>query len=234
MSVDRPNPARIGVVIPTLNEAEALPALLQDLRRVLVPLDVVVADGGSADATVDIARSADARVVVTDTGRGKQLNAGADVARGGWLLFLHADSRLPAPARRALLVAVTNAPDLGWAVFRFAIDLPGRRGRWIEAGQRMRERLLRLPYGDQGLLVRRDLFDAVGGFPDLPLMEDVAMVGRLRQHAPLTVLPAPLVTSGRRHAARGPFGTGLRHTILMALYLVGVPPARLARWRGQR
>jgi rSAM/selenodomain-associated transferase 2 len=224
----------IGVVIPALDEEQLLPALLADLRRVVIPLDVVVVDGGSRDATARVAAAGGARVVASGKRRAAQLNAGAAVARGSWLLFLHADSRLPGAARRALLTAVTNEPDLAWAVFRFAIDVPGFWGGLITAAQRVRQRVLRLPYGDQGLLVRRDLFDSVGGFPDLPLMEDVALVRRLRRHAPLRTLPASLVTSGRRYAARGVVRTWLLHGALLVLYGLGVSPARLARWRARR
>jgi hypothetical protein len=223
----------MGVVIPTLDEERALPGLLADLGKVLVPLDVVVVDGGSRDRTAAVATAAGIRVVRRAPGRAGQLNAGAAAVEGAWLLFLHADSRLPPSARRALLAAVTDEPDLSWGVFRFALDLGGFWGWLIALGQRVRQRMLGLPYGDQGLLVSRELFDAVGGFPDLPLMEDVAMVQRLRRRAALRTLPAPLVTSGRRYVARGAARTWLWHSALLALYLLGMSPARLARWRGR-
>jgi hypothetical protein len=182
---------------------------------------------------VAAARRAGARVVRADRGRARQLNAGARAARGPWLLFLHADSRLPAAARRALLAAVVDRPDLDAAVFRFALDLPGFWGRFVEFGQALRQRLLALPYGDQGLLIRRTLFESLGGYADIPVMEDVELVRRARHRASLSVLPAPLVTSGRRYAARGPLRTWLEHSALLALYFLGVAPARLARWRAQ-
>src|SRR6266850_130022 len=116
----------IGVVIPTLNEAEFLPALLSDLGQVVVPLDIVVADGGSTDRTLAVASTAGVGTIVAPRGRATQMNAGARAVAGRWLLFLHADSRLPPPARRALLTAVVDEPDLEAAVFAFAIDLtPG-------------------------------------------------------------------------------------------------------------
>lgn len=224
----------IGVVIPTLDEERALPALLGDLARIPIPVDLLVADGGSRDRTAMVATQAGARVLGAARGRAAQLNAGAAATAGSWLLFLHADSRLPVAARRVLLAAVIDAPDLQWAVFRFAIDLPGWWGRFVTVGQRLREAMLGLPYGDQGLLVRRDLFETVGGFPELPIMEDVAMVRRLRRHARGRTLPAPLVTSSRRYTERGPARVWLQHSALLLLYLLGVPPRVLARWRTPR
>jgi len=221
----------IGVVIPTLNEAGTLPALLADLRRVAVPLDVVVADGGSTDATRAAAAAGGARVLAAPRARATQMNAGARAVKGEWLLFLHADCRLPPPARRALLEGVVDAPELEAAVFRFAIDLPAGWKRFIELGQALRQALYGLPYGDQGLLVRRALFESVGGFPELPLLEDVALLRLLRRRVRVHTLPASVQTSGRRYRRDGVLRTWLRHTWIIMLYLAGVSPGRLARWR---
>jgi rSAM/selenodomain-associated transferase 2 len=224
---------RLAVVIPTLNEAQALPFLLGDLEALerSVSLDVVIADGGSTDGTAACALQSGARVVPAPRGRARQLNAGAGAARGEWLLFLHADSRLPPAAQRALLNVVNGPVLLGAAVFRFAIDLPPPWRHVVESGQALREAVWRLPYGDQGLLVRRELFEAVGGYPDLPLMEDVAMIRALRQRTSIERLPAALVTSGRRYRRDGVVRTSLTHTVLIALFFLGVSPMRLARWR---
>jgi len=221
----------IGVVIPTLNEAETLPALLDDLRRLPIALDVVVADGDSTDGTRACAAAAGARVVSAPRGRARQLNAGAREAQGDWLLFLHADSRLPPAARRALLAAMVDDPELRARVFRFSIDLPAGWKRFVEWGQRVREALSGLSYGDQGLLLRRDLFQLVGGFPDIPVMEDVAMIRRLRRRVRVVPLEAAIRTSGRRYRRNGVLRTWLEHSLLLSLYLAGVSPQRLARWR---
>ncbi len=223
----------IGVVIPTLNEAPFLPALLDDLGELagVFPLDVVVADGGSTDGTQASAAAAGARVLTAPRGRARQLNTGAVAVRGEWLLFLHADVRLGAEGRRALVAAVQPSSGILAAVFRFAIDLPWFWKHFIELGQRVREVLWGLPYGDQGLLVRRDLFDEAGGFPDLPLMEDVAILRRLRRQTRIRRLPVPLLTSGRRYARHGVVRTWLQHTALITLYYAGVSPQRLAGWR---
>jgi rSAM/selenodomain-associated transferase 2 len=222
----------IGVVIPTLNEAEWLPALLGDLRRVVVPLDIMIADGGSTDDTLAAAASAGVRTVVAPPGRAAQMNAGARAVAGRWLLFLHADSRLPPQARRALLTAVVDEPELEAAVFGFAIDLPPGWKRFIELGQALRQALYGLPYGDQGLLVRRELFETVGGFPDVPLLEDVATLRALRRRARVRTLPGAILTSGRRYRRDGVLRTWLRHTAIILLYYLGVPPHRLVQWRG--
>ena len=224
----------IGVVIPTLNEASYLPGLLADLERLrkTVPLNVVVSDGGSRDETLGVAARHAARTIVGPAGRARQLNAGAAAAGGEWLLFLHADARMPPAARRALLAVVVDAPVPEAAVFRFAIDLPAPWKGFIELGQALRERLYHLPYGDQGLLIGRELFQAVGGYADIPIMEDVDMIRRVKKRrVDIRRLPAALVTSGRRYRARGALRTWLRNVMLIGLYLMGVPPRRLARWR---
>jgi rSAM/selenodomain-associated transferase 2 len=224
----------IGVVIPTLDEASYLPSLLADLERLraTVPIDIVVADGGSGDGTVAVATGRHARIVAGPAGRARQLNAGAAVAQGEWLLFLHADSRVPGATRRALLAALVDEPAVEAAVFRFAIDLPRPWKRFIEVGQALRERVYGLPYGDQGLLIRRPLFHALGGYADLPIMEDVDLIRRLkRRGVALRTLPAILFTSGRRYRAHGVVRTWLGNVLLISLYLIGVSPSRLARWR---
>jgi len=220
----------IGVVIPTLNEVEFLPALLDDLGRVLVPLDIVIADGGSSDGTLAAASGAGVQAIAAPRGRARQMNAGARAVAGHWLLFLHADSRLPPQARRALLHAVVDEPQLEAAVFGFSIDLPPGWKRFIEVGQVLRQRMYGLAYGDQGLLIRRELFEAVGGYPDMPLLEDVAALRALRRRARVRTLPAAIVTSGRRYQRDGVLRTWLRHTAIIFLYLLGVRPQHLLRW----
>jgi rSAM/selenodomain-associated transferase 2 len=223
----------IGVVIPTLNEAQTLPALLDDLRelRMALPLDVVVVDGGSGDATRAAAAAGGARVLEAPRGRARQLNAGSTAVRGEWLLFLHADCRLTPACRDALKAVIERDHGLQAAVFRFAIDLPPGWKQFIEWGQAVRQAVFRLPYGDQGLLVRRHLFESAGRFAPIPLMEDVALIRRLRRLAEVRTLPAGLLTSGRRYRAGGVLRTSLWHTALTLLYAAGVSPRRLAGWR---
>jgi rSAM/selenodomain-associated transferase 2 len=223
-----PGRRTLGVVIPTLNEADAVPGILSDLAMLTLPATVVIADGGSTDATPAIAERHGACVVSAPRGRGPQLNAGAAVLDTDWLLFLHADVRLPAAARLALEGAVAEPLDA--AVFSLAIDATGFWPRLMELGARVRDRLGGLPYGDQGLLVRRRQFDRAGGYPDIPIMEDVAMVRALRRLGQIHRLPAALRVSPRRWLREGPYRAWARHAALLTAWLAGVSPHRLARW----
>lgn len=223
---------RLSIIIPALNEAEGLPLLLEDLQGLKGPeVEVLVVDGGSTDDTAAVAEAGGARVLSSPPGRARQLGTGAGAARGDWFLFLHADSRLGPDAIAALGLALDRPRPFVAAVFRFAIDLPRGWKSFIERGQALREVLLGLPYGDQGLLVRQETYEAVGGYPDLPIMEDVALIRKLRHRHPVQRLHAPLLTSGRRYRQRGVLRTWLEHSVLLCLYRVGVPPARLATWR---
>ena len=226
--------ATLGVVIPTINEAGRLPGLLADLAEVQLPLHVVVSDGGSADDTLKLARAAGATCLSGHRGRAAQMNAGARALDTPWILFLHADSRLP-PASRSALVAALRA-DNGLAAAYFPFRLRGRGWFWrlVETGQRLRERLTGLVYGDQGLLVRREAFEAVGGYPELPLMEDVEMVRRLRRSGGIERLPGPLLTSPRTYRRLGRWRVWLRNGVAISLYLAGVAPRRLLRWYPER
>lgn len=220
---------RLGVVIPTLDEAARLPRLLDDLARLPIPIEVVVADGGSTDETPAISVAWGAQLVRARRGRAAQLNAGAAATDAPWLLFLHADVRMPAAARDALVGWIESGSGRA-AVFQFALEGRGSYWRVIEFGQRVRQRLLGLCFGDQGLVVAREAFDAVGGYPDLPLMEDAEIALRLRRRHGLATLPAALLSSPRRYEREGRLYGWLRNTALVALYWAGVAPHRLARW----
>jgi rSAM/selenodomain-associated transferase 2 len=220
--------AAVGVVIPTLNEAESLPHLLSDLEQVDLALQIVVADGGSTDATTAIAEVAGATVVHAPQGRATQLNAGAGALETEWLCFLHADVRMPAGARTAFRDARTRSVDV--AVWSLAIADAHTWARVMEAGARVRDRVGGLPYGDQGLLVRRSVFVAVGGYPDLPIMEDVALIRALRRHRKVERLGEALEVSPRRWVREGPYRAWLRNSVLLTAFLLGVPAERLAGW----
>jgi rSAM/selenodomain-associated transferase 2 len=223
-------PPRLSIVIPALNEERTLPALLDDLGALPFTTRIVVADGGSTDSTAHQARDRGARVVRTPRGRAAQMNVGASSTSSPWLLFLHADSRLPPESREALAGWLESPPETEAAYFRFQLDAHGPWWRLIEQGQRLRERLTGLAYGDQGLLVSRRRWRAMGGIPELPLMEDVEAVRRLRLTGGIHRIEAPLVTSARRYRSEGPFAGFLRNAALISLYGSGVPPERLARW----
>lgn len=223
----------LTVVVPTLNAAAVLPATLASLAegRALVG-EVIVSDGGSTDGTREVARVAGCRVVEGMRGRGAQLRAGTDRARGDWLLVLHADTQLEAgwaAATEKFCADPANAGRAGY--FRFALADAAPGARRLEAIVAWRCRRFGLPYGDQGLLIRAATYRALGGFAALPLMEDVDFVRRMgRQN--LVALPVRAITSAARYRHGGYWGRPLRNLCCLGLYFAGVAPARLAKLYG--
>ena len=217
----------LSVVIPALDEERSIGALLGDLQMLDVPHEVIVVDGGSSDDTLRVAEAHDARALRSARGRGTQLAAGARAARAPTLCFLHADARLHEPARREL-AAMARAGTTGAFAFRFRIDARGWRYRFIELGAHLRVRLFGLPYGDQGLVVSRAEYDAAGGYPELPLMEDVAIVDRLRRITHVRALRASLPVSARRWERDGPLTRMLRNWRIMIAYRLGASGHQLA------
>lgn len=218
----------LSVIIPTLNEARYLPQALASTRNV-PGVEVIVADGGSTDATIEVAEEAGCRVLQFLPGRAGQLNAGAEAAGGDILLFLHADSRLPEGFAEAVREALDRT-HVAAGAFRLHIDGPERALRWIEWGVQLRARVFQMPYGDQALFMKADTFHAAGGFPDVPIMDDFALVRRLRRLGRIVVLPQPVVTSARRWYALGPWRTMWINQKVIVGYYLGVPLERLARW----
>lgn len=220
----------ISVIIPTLNAGQTLPRTLAPLVRAVVDglvREVVVVDGGSADDTLDVAEDAGARLVRSERGRGLQLRAGCAAARGDWLLTLHADTRLSADWPAAAAGHVERRPGQA-GYFRFRLDDPSRTARLWEAGVALRCATLGGPYGDQGLLVSRRLYDEVGQYPPWPLMEDVEMVRRLGRRR-LIPLAADAVTSAERYQRDGYVRRSLRNWALLARWRMGAAPDVLAR-----
>jgi rSAM/selenodomain-associated transferase 2 len=216
----------ISVVVPALNEEACVAEAVRSACAGGPDVEVLVVDGGSADRTRPVAEAAGATVLSASRGRGVQLDHGARRAAGGWLVFLHADTRLEAGWAGEL--RGLPEPIVGGA-FRFAVDSPRRGYRCIEAGVALRCRLFGLPFGDQGIFVRRPSYLAVGGFPPLPLMEDVAFVKRLARTGRLAFPPVRAFTSPRRWERLGLVSTTLRNWWLLGLWAVGLPPKRLAK-----
>jgi rSAM/selenodomain-associated transferase 2 len=220
---------RVSVVIPALNAAADLPATLTALGSVPteVPDEVIVVDGGSTDGTVDVAAALGARVLSAPRGRGMQLASGVAAATRPWLLLLHADTRLGPNWATAATAHMRGNPDRA-GYFRFTLDSDDRRARRLERLVAWRCRVLALPYGDQGLLIHRDLLRAVGDIPLLPLMEDVALVRRLGRHR-LAALDVDAMTSAARWRRDGWYRRSARNLLCLALYFAGVPPRLIAR-----
>jgi rSAM/selenodomain-associated transferase 2 len=217
-------PARLSVVILALNEEALLPGALAAVRAEADEL--IVVDGGSSDGTSEVAAQAGATVIRASRGRGRQLHAGARQANGDWLVFLHADTRLE-PGWGAVLQSLD--PDVLGGAFRFAVDSPRWAYRPIEAGVALRCQLLRLPYGDQGIFVRREVYGIIGGFAPFPLMEDVEFMRRLGQRGRLAFPRVRAYTSARRWERSGLVCATLRNWCLLLLYAAGWSPERLAR-----
>lgn len=217
----------LSVVIPALNAAEGLEGCLASLGE---DVEVRVVDGGSTDATRAIAKAAGAMVVEAPRGRGVQLGRGAEAATGEWLLFLHADTRLSPGWRPAAEAHMRSRPGHA-ACFRFRLDDPAWQARLIETGVRARIALLRLPYGDQGLLVPRSLYEAVGGYRAMPLMEDVDLVRRIGRRR-LRVLDAAAVTSSARWRRDGWWRRSGRNLMCLTLHRLGMSAERVARLYG--
>ena len=238
-AIVRPVPRLLSIVIPTLDAAEVLGATLAAAAPGTARLaarggtvEVVVADGGSRDGTAAIARRHGARVVEAAAGRGRQLAAGAAAAEGTWLLFLHADTR-PAPGWDEEVSAFIAAPaNQGRAAcFRFALDDRAIAARLLERLVALRCRLFALPYGDQGLLIHRSLYDALGGFRPLPMMEDVDFVRRIGRRR-LTYLRTPAVTSAVRYRRAGYAPRMARNLCCLLLFCLGVRAETVARIYG--
>lgn len=192
-------------------------------------LEIIVADGGSADDTCAIAEARGVQVVVATGGRGAQLNRGADLAQGDMLLFLHADTQLP-PGFATLVRQTLAQPNVVAGAFELAIDGPGWGLRWVEWGVKWRSRWLCLPYGDQAIFLSAQRFRQVGGFAPLPIMEDFDLVQRLARRGHIAIVPTPVTTSSRRWQRLGVGRTTLVNQGMVIGYWLGLDINQLARW----
>ena len=225
--VERRGAMTISVIVPALDEAATLPRTLAAARQAGVR-ELIVVDGGSRDATVAAARSLADRVIEGPRGRALQMNAGATVAQGDVLLFLHADTRLP-PGCAALLARALAGPDAVGGRFDVRLDASGLAYRIIERAISLRSRLTGVATGDQAIFVRRDVFERLGGYPPLPLMEDIALCRALKRAGRMVALRETVLTSARRWQRGGVARTVLVMWALRAAYYAGVRPDRLAR-----
>lgn len=218
---------QVSIIIPTLNEEQALGPTLESLTKLTPPPQVLIVDGGSQDATVEIAQSRGIRVLRTTQGRGAQLQAGAAATQGDALWFLHADTRPPPDAAERVREALID-PAIAGGNFALCFDGPTRSARLLT---RMYPhfRKLGLSYGDSGIFCRRSAYDAAGGFRPFPIFEDLDLIKRLKREGRFIHLPCTITTSSRRFEGRSFTWTFARWTALQILYWLGISPHALGR-----
>jgi rSAM/selenodomain-associated transferase 2 len=223
---------RFSIIIPVINEEAAINSTIGRVRSIgaAACAEIIIVDGDPGGATIGAVREGDVITAVSERGRGNQMNRGAALAHGDILIFLHADTRLPAGAFELIEEALSDpacqagAFDLGIASVRPVFRVLEKVASW-------RSRLTRIPYGDQALFFRRDYFSSIGGFADIPLMEDVEIMRRLKKAGTaIAVIDRPVLTSARRWEKEGIVKCTLRNWLLVSLYLCGAPPERLAKF----
>ena len=217
----------ISIIIPVLNEAAIIQSTLEQLCS-NAEVEVIVVDGGSKDNTLAIAKTFGIRAMVVSGGRAAQMNAGAKAAESDLLLFLHSDTNLPANFVWQI-VRVLKQPEVIAGAFELGIDGGGIALRWIELLVKMRSHLFSLPYGDQAIFLTKQAFVDIGGFPQMPIMEDFELIQRLKTKGKIAIAPAKVVTSARRWQRLGVWKTTAINQLVIAGYYLGVAPDKLHR-----
>lgn len=221
---------KISVIVPALNEARVIGKTLDGLQLLRRRgHQVVLADGGSVDGTAELARPRVDRVVVSAPGRATQMNAGASCGDGDILWFLHADSQIPGNADALIIAALESSPERGWGRFDVRLSAGGWKFKTIARLMNLRSRVSGVATGDQGIFICRKLFEEIGGFADIPLMEDVEISKRLRSHGWPVCVKKQLCTSSRRWEQQGVARTVLLMWRLRLAFFLGVPARRLTR-----
>lgn len=218
----------ISIIIPTLNEARNITKTLAAISRT-ARTEVIVVDGGSTDDTVALAESLGARVMKNISSKAGQMNTGANAAIGEVLLFLHADTLLPANFENRIAESL-HAHGFSAGAFQLRIDSNARGLRLVELIANLRSRYLQMPYGDQAIFLSRTAFNNIGGFPDLPIMEDFELIRRLRRRGKIVMVPESVLTSPRRWMNMGILRTWLINQFIITAYYLGISPNRLAGW----
>jgi len=219
----------ISIIIPVLNEATIIKQILEELQQ-HSGIEIIVVDGGSQDHTVAIAQQLVTKVLtVIDKGRGGQLNAGANIAQGEILLFLHADTQLPSDFIN-LITNTLKQPKIVAGAFELGIEGSNISLRWVEILVKMRSHLLSLPYGDQAIFISKENFIELGGFAEIPIMEDFEFINRIKHQGRIAIAPATVTTSGRRWQKLGVWQTTLINQFMIAGYYLGISPHRLGNF----
>jgi rSAM/selenodomain-associated transferase 2 len=225
--------SRISIIIPVLNESVNVRRAIESTMP-SENVEVIVVDGGSTDDTCQVAQASGARVIASAAGRSRQMNLGAAAATGDILLFLHGDSRLPVGFDQLIRqIMLVDKPPIAGA-FSLAIDDSTQSLRWVEKGVNWRSRFCQMPYGDQGIFLMTKVFEELGGFPELPIMEDFELMRRLRQQGKISIISQPILTSARRWLQKGILKTTLINQLMVLGYWSGVSPVRLVKLYRQK
>ncbi len=224
--------AQISVIIPVLNEAAAIERTVDRVKEA-AGIEVIVVDGGSEDATVKLAQAMGVEVIISSPGRAVQMNVGAAIAKGDILLFLHGDSYLPYGYKDLVNSALAKPYTIAGA-FQLGIDADQLGVRLVEKMANLRSQFLGMPYGDQAIFLKASVFQEVGGFPNLPIMEDFELMRQLRKLGKVNIVPAKVITSGRRWLKLGVFKTTLINQVAIIGYFLGVSPSKLRDWYGRK
>lgn len=217
---------KISVIIPVLNEAKTIKNVLLNLQN-YSELEVIVVDGGSEDETVAIAESFGYKVLTSPRGRSIQMNAGAAIATGSILLFLHGDTILPANFP-VMIITTIEKPGIVGGAFELAIDAKIRGIRFVEKMVNWRSHFFSLPYGDQAIFIKSEIFNQIGGFTIQPIMEDFVFIQQLKKVGRISIIPTPVITSGRRWQQLGVLKTTLINQLMILGYYLGISPEKLA------
>lgn len=220
--------AKISIIIPVLNEASKITKTVT-VAKSGKNVEILVVDGGSQDNTVEIVQALGLKVLFASPSRANQMNVGAKAATGEILLFLHADTHLPAKFDHSVRRVLCQPKTIAGA-FAMQIDGSLRGLRLIEKGVNWRSHFLSLPYGDQAIFVKTETFKALGGFPQLPIMEDFEFVLKLRNCGRIAIIPTPVITSSRRWQKLGVWQTTIMNQLAIAAYFLKIPPERIAKW----
>ncbi|BAZ29764.1 glycosyl transferase family protein [Cylindrospermum sp. NIES-4074] len=220
--------AIISIIIPTLNEAENIKNAIASTQP-STNIEIIVVDGGSIDDTVEITQKLSVKFIYSSPGRAGQMNAGAAAASGEILLFLHADSRLPT-GFDVMIRTTLQQPGIVAGAFNLRIDASLWGLRLVEWGVKWRSHFWQMPYGDQGIFLTKKIFQQVGNFPELPIMEDFELIRRLKSLGKIALISVPVITSARRWLQKGVFPTTFLNQIVIIAYLLGVSPQRIRSW----
>lgn len=218
----------ISIIIPVLNEVGTIAQTISTAQTAK-NIEIIVVDGGSNDGTIELIKCLNIQIISSLPGRAIQMNCGAKIATGKILLFLHGDTLLPSNFDR-MLEEILVKPKIIAGAFELSIRGTTKCLRIVEKMVNWRSRYLQMPYGDQGLFLAAKTFQEIGGFPEIPIMEDFELIRQLKKRGQIEIVPTPVFTSGRRWQKLGILKTTFINQIVIIAYLLGISPKRLARW----